>query len=409
MPKQQAKRKASSKPEEPDSKKVHVETDAEREEREDREEDERAEQQGREEECWRVAFRDGQDHMPFAQPYRIHENLRWFYSDIRRNRFPHGGETVANARCHDTLMLKYHLYRFGMPRYLDEGGALAYTMRKEVLACRCGNGGKFSEVEKWYQHGKQTHWPDFDYLDQNKPDDVKYVERYHVKNQIFDGLWTEPAHKFPTLALTLISDLLDQELIKVLWWDLPKELLDTVADFIPLTDSLEVAKARKYRPADPEANLYRLLLSAVLGDGLLILMEGQHEGDSHSSKCGMTPFDLVDARLEVGSVITRVRPTCTSWLPHGASYNLPRDKKTECTIVIHHVQPEVKTVVVQEIEKSRGHGGYWGEGDILMQPGVRLQVTKIDNIKTFESFHTDRSSVCTRRGPVRIVHTLVSL
>jgi len=76
---------------------------------------------------------------------------------------------------------------------------------------------------------------------------------------------------------------------------------------------------------------------------------------------------------------------------------------------VHHVSPEVKTVVVQEIETSRDCGGYWGEGDVLMQPGVAIQVTRIDEIKRFSSFHTDRSAVVTRQGPVRVVHTLVTL
>jgi hypothetical protein len=107
-------------------------------------------------------------------------------------------------------------------------------------------------------------------------------------------------------------------------------------------------------------------------------------------------------------VITRVRPTCASWLPHGASYDLPYPGDAESTIVVHHVHPGIKTIVVQEIEDSRGHGGYWCEGDVLIQPGVRIEIKSIDRMKDFESFNTSMSNHCRRLGPVRIVHTQVT-
>lgn len=52
------------------------------------------------------------------------------------------------ATGHHALMMKHNLYRVGMPKYLDQGGALGYQnqVRQRVLACRSGMGGKFREV-----------------------------------------------------------------------------------------------------------------------------------------------------------------------------------------------------------------------------------------------------------------------
>jgi hypothetical protein len=242
-------------------------------------------------------------------------------------------------------------------------------------------GGKFRNVEHWYINNKQADPQTFDYI-KDKTELRKKLKKEDAKNKDLDDLWELPRDCFPSLPFR--ADEQDHEsLLKVY---LCANTASLVLDYL-------------LQPQDIEARV-----CAQKGDGLLILFEGQSD---HA--WGARTSDLAGQSLEVDvdSTITRKRTTCASWLPHGASYNFPRDG--QCTLVVHHVSPEVKTIVVQEIESYRGRGGYWGEGDVLMQPNVQITVTQIDVVNGFESYDTSCSAVVTRRGPVRVVHTLVSL
>lgn len=118
-------------------------------------------------------------------------------------------------------------------------------------------------------------------------------------------------------------------------------------------------------------------------------------------------FHTDDGPMEVGKSFVRRRPTSTTWSLNAATWFMRGDASV---LFVHHVRdPTLKALNAQFFQR-RGFGSEWNECEVLLQPGCKFTITKVESEPPYiESYNRNRSAHCSGRiRPRLIVHTVVT-
>jgi hypothetical protein len=133
-----------------------------------------------------------------------------------------------------------------------------------------------------------------------------------------------------------------------------------------------------------------------------ILFEGQ----------GFNEMDFIEKKgdqsimgIKIGAKFIRKRPSSTSWSLNAATWFIDA-RKDNGVLLVHQVDSDNLPAINVQSMVSRGFGSTWLECEVLVQPGIEIEVVDITEWR-LESYNKNRSSMLSWSETIKVIRTKI--